>query len=150
MSVEADCRLTRREVALRLGISTSSVRRLEWCDLHPEQDERGRWRFDPAEFARLEPRPHRVDRGASITDEARGLARRGRVAARVFRLFARNMTLPQIVVATKQPPEVVRELYREWSTDLSEGEWDRRRASEPTIELPAFGLPVNLSHTRAR
>jgi hypothetical protein len=48
------------------------------------------------------------------------------LAAKVFRMFARSLTLPQIVVMTKQPPEVIRELYREWSKTLEEAEWERR------------------------
>jgi hypothetical protein len=74
------------------------------------------WRFDAAEVERIEPRLARPPstRGAAGDDEAR--SRKGRLAARVFRLFARSMTLLQIVVATKQPPELIRELYREWST----------------------------------
>jgi hypothetical protein len=44
-------------------------------------------------------------------------------------MFARNLSLPQIVVATKEPPEVIRELYREWSTTLFEAEWERQQAS---------------------
>ena len=31
-------------------------------------------------------------------------------------------SLPEIVMATKQPPDVVRQLYCEWSTTLEEGE----------------------------
>lgn len=144
--------LTRRAVAARLGISTSSVRRLEWSDLHPELDERGVWRFDAAEVERIEPQLARLPsaRGATGDDEARARARKGRLAARVFRLFARNMTLPQIVVGTKQPPEVIRELYREWSTDLDEGEWARRQAAEPAFELPALPLPLASPRAPAR
>jgi hypothetical protein len=41
-------------------------------------------------------------------------------------MFARRSTLPQIVALTNQPPDVIRELYREWSTTLEEGEWNRR------------------------
>lgn len=129
--------LTRRQVADRLGISTSSVRRLEYDKLHPTFDEAGIWRFDPKEVDALDPRSVRVRapraRQGAAADQARTLARRGRLAARVFRMFARHMTLPQIVVATKQPPEVIRELYRDWSIGLDEGEWERRQAAETAI-----------------
>jgi hypothetical protein len=116
--------LTRAQVAERLGVSLSSVRRLEWDRLHPEVDDRGVHRFDSAEVDALAPRQRAP---ARVSDpERRAEARRGRVAATVFRMFARHLTLPQIVVATKQPPEMIRELYREWSTGLDEGEWERR------------------------
>lgn len=59
----------------------------------------------------------------------------GELRRTCFRMFARGMTLPQIVVATKQPPDAIRELYREWSTSLDQGEWDRRDAAD---ELRAF------------
>lgn len=118
--------LTRGQVATRLGISTTSVRRLEWEKLPPVQDERGVWRFDPGEVATIAPRE---DRSGATTrqrsDDERDRKRRG-LAARVFLMFARNRSIAEIVVATKQPPDLVRELYREWSTSLEEGEWDRR------------------------
>jgi hypothetical protein len=116
--------LTRAQVAERLGVSLSSVRRLEWDRLRPEVDDRGVHRFDPAEVEAIEPRPRAPARAPD--PERRAQARKGRLAANAFRMFARHMTLPQIVVATKQPPEVIRELYREWSTGLDEGEWERR------------------------
>lgn len=122
--------LTRGQVATRLGISTSSVRRLEWDLLHPVQDDRGNWRFDPAELDGLPARRTRGDEGRSAAaDEARTNARKGRLAARVFCMFARDISLPQIVVATKQPPEVVRALYHEWVTSLHDHEWDASRAA---------------------
>jgi hypothetical protein len=119
--------LTRAQVAARLGISTTSVRRLEWDELHPVQDARGVWRFDPNEVAALAPRPQRTPREPG-SQQAEQLAtrRRGRLAARVFLMFTRDRSLVDIVVATKQPPDVVRELYREWSATLAESEWDRR------------------------
>jgi hypothetical protein len=116
--------LTRAQVAERLGISTSSVRRLEWDKLQPLQDERGVHRFDPAEVDALAPR-RRPPVSASLAG-IRGRHKEGRLAADVFKMFARRLTLPQIVVATRQPPEVIRELYREWCTSLEEAEWARR------------------------
>jgi hypothetical protein len=122
------CTLTRVQVAKRLGISTSSVRRLEWDQLHPAVDARGVHRFDPAEVDRV-ARPHRSRIGGA--PGRKKSPRRGRLAAEVFRMFGRHMTLAQIVVATKQPPALVRNLYREWSTSLDEGEWTRRRRQDP-------------------
>jgi len=45
-------------------------------------------------------------------------------------MFARNKSLAEIVVALRQPPDVIRDLYREWSTSLDEAEWERRDARE--------------------
>lgn len=113
--------LTRREVAERLGVSTSTVRRMEFDRLHPVEDEQGVWRFDPAELEGIEPRARR--QRAPTSEEARERQREGRIAARVFLLFARNASLARIVVTTKQTPERVRALYHEWVTSLEEGEW---------------------------
>jgi transcriptional regulator with XRE-family HTH domain len=120
--------LTRADVARRLGISRSSVRRLEGGELHPELGADGIWRFDPAELrssvtATRSVRPSA--RPAVQVTSGTTAAERGRLAARVFRLFERQWTLPQIVLATKQPPDVVRALYHEWLTSLEEGEWRR-------------------------
>jgi hypothetical protein len=120
--------LTRSQVAERLGISTSSVRRLEWKQLHPDVDEHGIHRFDPAEVDAL-PKTRRsapARRVAPMSSEQRALSRKGRLAAEVFRMFGRRMTLQQIVVATRQSPEVIRDLYREWATSLEDAEFRRR------------------------
>jgi transcriptional regulator with XRE-family HTH domain len=123
--------LTRREVAARLGVSTSTVRRLEWDRLHPIQDARGINRFDPAELEGMSARAaSKLDRNETGAAERRHDLRRGRLAATVFKMFARQKSLPEIVVATKQPPELIRSLYREWSTTLEEAEWDRRTATQ--------------------
>jgi len=123
--------LTRTQVAKRLGISTSSVRRLEWDRLQPEVDDRGVHRFDPAEVDALAtPRAREPARPRSVNPEARERSRRGKLAADIFRMFARQTTLAEIVHYTKQPPEVIRDLYREWSTSLEDGEWARRDAVE--------------------
>jgi len=124
--------LVRAEVAARLGLTISGVRRLESDRLHPRSDSHGVWRFDPEEVdalaASMPARPKRSS--SSFSDLERAAARNGRLAARVFRMFARRMTLPQIVLATKQPPAAIRELYREWATSLDMGEWERQQALE--------------------
>ncbi|MDB4989681.1 MAG: hypothetical protein JWN04_4859 [Myxococcaceae bacterium] len=120
--------LTRVEAAARLGVSTSTIRRYEWDQLHPQADSRGVWRFDPAEVDAIKNSTSsrkRSTRPSKADTVQRATARRGRVAAQVFRMFARNLSLPQIVVTTRQPPEVVRALYHEWMTGLHDGEWQR-------------------------
>jgi hypothetical protein len=119
--------LSRREAAARLGISTSSLRRLEDdLLLHPQMDEQGTYRFDPDEVAALEGRVPIQARGPRATPaDERDAARAGRIAAKVFRLFARNRSLAEIVIVTKQPPARIRALYHEWVTSLEIGEMDR-------------------------
>ena len=52
------------------------------------------------------------------------------MAARLFRMFAARKTLPQVVLATRQPPDVVRALYHEWRTSLEDAERDRRQLAD--------------------
>jgi hypothetical protein len=118
--------LTRAQVALRLGVSSSTVRRMEGVCLHPTQDHRGTWLFAVAEVsALLATTPH-----ATRRPRASRAPSRGEIAARVFRLLSRGCSLRQIVVQTRQPPVVVRQLYREWMTNLSDGERQRRERNE--------------------
>ena len=113
--------LTRHDVAARLGVSVSTVRRMELVQLYPVADEHGVWRFDPADLEGLEVRPR--PRRALATPPSH----EGRLAARTFVLFARGASLREIVVTTRQAPERVRALYHEWMTSLDEGEWARAR-----------------------
>jgi hypothetical protein len=115
--------LTRAEVAARLGVSPTSVRRMEFDQLHPVSDDRGVWRFDPAELDAVSRVPV-ARRRRPLSEDARARAKDGKLAARVFQMFARSWSLPRIVVATKEPPERIRALYHEWSTSLEECEWD--------------------------
>lgn len=121
--------MTRREVAERLGVSTSSVRRLEFDELFPKEDNRGVWRFDGAEVEALAGRRGQREQRAPVRTAARSDPE-GRLAARVFKMFGRGIPLAHIVVATRQSPATVRALYSEWSTTLEEGEWTRRREIE--------------------
>jgi hypothetical protein len=100
--------LTRGEVAAQLGTSIASVRRMEGAALHPTRGADGVHRFDSAEVAVV----------AAKRAERTGAKGSGEFAARVFAMFDEGRTLPQIVVATAQPPEFIRTLYREWSTPL--------------------------------
>ncbi|MFM2416615.1 MAG: hypothetical protein RL385_1338 [Pseudomonadota bacterium] len=116
------CTLTRSEVAARLGVSVSTVRRLEWDRLHPEIDDLGVHRFDPREVEALAPAlPPKP-----ATQRPTAASTAGRTAARVFRMFERGHDIAAIVIQTNQSPSVVRQLYHEWSTSLQDGEWQRR------------------------
>jgi hypothetical protein len=82
---------------------------LEGTELHPKRSADGVRLFDPAEVAAV---------GAKRQAEHRGASGSGGLAARVFAMFDEGRTLPQIVRATEQAPEVIRALHREWSTPL--------------------------------
>jgi hypothetical protein len=91
-------KLTRRTVANRLGVSVSTVRRMEGIDLHPYQDERGVWCFDGLEVeaiaAKQAPRPAKVRNSDA-----------GQIAARVFEAFQAGYGLSDIVIElTRTPP----------------------------------------------
>jgi len=104
-------------------MSTSSVRRLEGVALHPIQDERGVWRFDAAELNTVAiPSRRQVPTRRTVRNSGPG-----EIAARVFRLVERGYGLREIVLRTRQPPDVIRRLYREWLVDLREGEQLRRQ-----------------------
>lgn len=45
--------MTRKQVARKLGKSIATVRALEGVHLHPVEDDRGVWRFDPEEVERV-------------------------------------------------------------------------------------------------
>lgn len=113
--------LTRGEVATRLGISTSSVRRLEGVRLHPAQDDRGVWRFSEAELDAVPRAQSRLK-----TRRRQQVLSAGEVAARIFRMFESGRDLADVVIAARQPPALVRQLYREWLTSLQQGERDRQ------------------------
>lgn len=93
--------LTRADVARRLRVHTSSVRRWETAGLlHPSVDPNGVHLFDHFEVEQL----------ASTRRPARGEA--GELAARTLELFRNGMSLADVVIATRQNVGVVRRLYR--------------------------------------
>lgn len=58
---------------------------------------------------------------------------RGELAAKVFELIRRGLALPEIVIATKLTPDVVRELWREYSTSFAVGERERLERENEAI-----------------
>lgn len=131
--------LTRRQAAERLGVSVTSVRRMEGQQLHPQQDDRGHWLFAAAEVAKLASalKPRRK-RDGSRGARPQTTAQDGVLAAQVFKAFHLGYDLRDIVMEYKVPPAVVRELFTEWSLSLKGGEQKRRaeqvRADEQRSE----------------
>ena len=111
-------RLTRKQVAERLGVSISKVRTMEGKELHPIV-ENGVNYFTPAEVDALMRRAPAKPKTAP-TD--------GQLAARVFRLLDAGKNLRDIVTELEEPPDRIRALYREWSVpDFADGERQRLR-----------------------
>lgn len=115
-------------MAERLGCSVSSVRRLEGKALHPEQSAAGVWLFDAAEVEALD-----VASRPRARSQASGAAE-GTIASRVFLMLEAGHDLREIVIATRTPPRLVRELYAEWLMDLEGGEQRRREAAQAAQE----------------
>lgn len=122
--------LTRSQVADTLGVSISSVRRLEGDRLHPTVGPDGANHFDPAEVTALatelstkrRPRP---------TPAAPVKLSAGELAARAFECFEQRYSLAEVVIALRVEPTVVRELFHEWQVGLVQGELRRNDASLP-------------------
>ncbi len=125
--------LTRAQVAVRLGVSVSTVRRYEGDRLHPRVDaDDVRW-FDDKEVAVL---------AATLANEPRAVRRRnaepspgthpasrpsGEIAAEVFERFEQRQSLAEIVIGVRVEPSVVRELFEQWSLGLVEAHLQRER-----------------------
>jgi hypothetical protein len=74
--------LTRSEVARQLGVSTTEVHRMRLRGaLRPKRDERGVWRYDPAEVVRAAAGRHTAARRT-----------RGQTAALAFRCSTRGVS----------------------------------------------------------
>jgi hypothetical protein len=156
--------LTRLQVADRLGVSLSTVRRLERSRLPAVTGADGVHRFDPAAVAELAvvvlaaelaadpapaaPRAKRGREGKAPRNAPGAPTTRqgppadlpaGELAGRVFERLEQRQSLAEIVVGLRVPPALVRELHREWQRGLVEGELEQL---EPV--LPAG------SHRRAR
>jgi len=134
--------LTRIETARRLGVSTSTVRRYEGDKLHPIRGADGVNRFDAkavAEFATSllndnggKP-PRKPRRNAAAAHEVKRTE--GEIAAEVFERLEQRQSLAEIVIGVRVPPDLVRELHRQWQIGLIEGELERDKPVLPVGEL---------------
>lgn len=119
--------LMRGQVAERLGISISTVRRYEGDRLHPKIGPDGVRLFDVAEVAELATElvtPSRVRRlrNAGGAAAAKPAARSAdEVAALVFERLDQRQSLAEIVMGVRVTPERVRELHAQWCRGLVEG-----------------------------
>lgn len=144
--------LTRAQVAARLGVSISTVRRYEGDRLHPRVDENDvRW-FDEKEVAAL---------AATLANESHPVRRRnrepaagpasrssGEIAAAVFERLEQRQSLAEIVIGVRVEPSVVRELFEQWSLGLVEAHLQRER--EPRMYRENEVVHVNEGELTAR
>lgn len=145
-------RLTRAEVAARLGVSISTVRRYEGSRLHPDVDEDDvRW-FDAkavmdlaAELAndpRREQRRNANATAASVEPQREG----GELAALVFERLEQRQSLAEIVIGVRVSPDVVRMLFEQWCFGLTEGQLQMAREPRmPREHEIAHALPDGLA-----
>src|SRR5829696_9127484 len=80
--------LTRADVAARLGVSTSTVRRYEGDLLHPKKGADGVNRFEPAEVAALAMRLNNVTVAIVVPPGSNALESVTRVAGKIQHAYA--------------------------------------------------------------
>jgi len=154
----APARLSRAQVADRLGISISTVRRYEGSRLHPQIGADSVHWFDASEVAEFaaelanEPRMLRRLRNAAsgVSNGGAKAAPRSadEVAAQVFERFEQRQTLAEIVIGVRITPERVRELHVQWSQGLVE--YHLRMASAPYGPLERDFVRIGPAELAAR
>jgi DNA-binding transcriptional MerR regulator len=126
--------LTRDDVAKRLGVSISTVRRLEGTRLHPSIDDKSVRRFKASDVERLAKELEAEQRSPRNAQQAVVRAAemsKGELAALVFEKLEQRHSLSEIVIALRVPPEDVRELYHTWLVGLWAGELQRKEPALP-------------------
>lgn len=127
-------RLTRAQVAERIGASVPTVRRCEGTLLHPEVVENGVHWFDPVEVTALAAsRANTALSRGKIRNAtpARESRTRGEVAALVYERFEQRQSQAEIVIGLRVEPETVRELFDQYCRGLIEAQLHRKRPNVP-------------------
>jgi hypothetical protein len=148
--------LTRDDVAKRLDVSISTVRRLEGTRLHPLIDDKGVRRFKASDVERLAKELQAEQRSPRNAQQAVIRAAempKGELAALVFERLEQRHSLSEIVIALRVPPEDVRELYHAWLVGLWAGELQRKEPALPARhtdqEASRWVTPVQLAQLLA-
>lgn len=128
--------LTRDDVAKRLGVSISNVRRLEGTRLHASIDDKSVRRFKASDVERLAKELQAEQRSPRNAQQAVVRAAemsKGELAALVFEKLEQRHSLSEIVIALRvpPPPEDVRDLYDTWLLGLWSGELQRNEPALP-------------------
>ncbi|MCG8421048.1 MAG: hypothetical protein MJE77_24260 [Proteobacteria bacterium] len=127
--------LTRSQVADYLGVSVSTVRRMEGGELHPTTDERGVRHFDPEEVLKVA----QSIQSATVSQKGSGLKLSpGELAAEIFERFEQRHSLSEIVRELRLEPRKVRAMYHEWRTSLERAEQLRRHHPAPASSVQAY------------
>jgi hypothetical protein len=132
-------RMTRGQVASRLDISVSTVRRYEGERLHPVIDDKGvRW-FEEKEVAALAV--ELMNEGgkrsnATNTPSTRAREQRtpGEIAGLVFERFEERQSLAEIVIGLRVEPDLVAQLFDQYSRGLTERQLRKREPNVPLVE----------------
>lgn len=145
--------LSRAQVAARLDVSISTVRRYEGSRLHPNVgDDEVHW-FDPKEVAALavelttEPRTaRRRNANASVAP----VRSRDEIAALVFERLEQRQSLAEIVIGVRVEPVTVRDLFEQWCLGLTEGQLQMTREpriprEHEVVRVRAAGLGARLA-----
>ena len=128
--------LTRDDVAKRLNVSISTVRRFEGTRLHPRVDDNSVRRFKASEVERLAMElaaENRSPRNAKQAVVNAAQLSKGELAALVFERLEQRHSLAEIVIALRVPPEDVRDLYHTWLVGLWAGELQRPEPALPPL-----------------
>lgn len=99
--------LTRGQVARRLGLSLSTVRRMEGVQLKPIVGERGVRYFEETEIQAVFIRVRRT----RMPDDERA---DGTLAAAAFTLFRHGADVVAAVEELREPPEKIERLFEHW------------------------------------
>jgi DNA-binding transcriptional MerR regulator len=132
--------LTRGQVAARLGISVSTVRRYEGDKLHPTVDEHEvRW-FDEKEVAALAATLANSTGAKRSASTSAAMARApesrtaGEIAALVFERFEQRQSHAEIVIGLRLEPEIVAHLFEQYCRGLTERQLRKREPGVPLVE----------------
>jgi hypothetical protein len=116
--------LTRTQAARRMGVSVSTIRRMEGVEIEPVVID-GKHLFHLADIERARP----------VTD--------GQVAARAFDGFNQGKTVIELVIELEQPPERIERLHDIWkrlSNSIVIQGW---RSSRPVDKVFPKLVPIN-------
>jgi hypothetical protein len=126
-------KLTRTEVARRLGVSLTTLRRMEGKTLHPETGPGGVRFFDQHEVEAVEVTYRRV-RSRQVTREQ---GPDGDEAAEVFELLDRGLHPIEVVKQLRIAPERVASLHGSWARLKRTSSTGASPHISPTGELAA-------------